>query len=39
MTITMTSEAREFRETQALEHMTDEERAKYHKPEEAEGAD
>ena len=37
-TFTMTAEAREFRETQALEHMSDEERAKYHKPEEgAEG--
>ena len=34
-TFTMTAEAREFRETQALEHMTAEERAKYHKPEEA----
>lgn len=34
-TFTMTAEAREFRETQALEHMSAEERAKYHKPEEA----
>jgi DNA repair exonuclease SbcCD ATPase subunit len=33
-TFTMTAEAREFRETQALEHMSDEERAKFHKPEE-----
>jgi DNA repair exonuclease SbcCD ATPase subunit len=37
-TFTMTAEAREFRETQALEHMSTEDRAKYHKPEEpAEG--
>lgn len=34
-TFTMTAEAREFRETQALEHMSAEERAKYQKPEEA----
>jgi DNA repair exonuclease SbcCD ATPase subunit len=34
-TFTMTAEAREFRETQALEHMSAEERAKYHKPEQA----
>jgi hypothetical protein len=33
-TFTMTAEAREFRETQALEHMSDEDRAKFHKPEE-----
>jgi hypothetical protein len=32
-TFTMTAEAREFRETQALGHMSAEERAKYHKPE------
>lgn len=38
-TFTMTAEAREFRETQALEGMSAEERAKYHKPEEAEGED
>lgn len=36
-TFTMTAEAREFRETQALGHMSAEERAKYHKPEEPEG--
>jgi DNA repair exonuclease SbcCD ATPase subunit len=36
-TFTMTAEAREFRETQALQHMSVEERAKYHKPEEPEG--
>jgi hypothetical protein len=34
-TFTMTAEAREFRETQALEHMSAEERGKFHKPEEA----
>jgi hypothetical protein len=34
-TFTMTAEAREFRETQALQHMSVEERSKYHKPEEA----
>jgi hypothetical protein len=33
-TFTMTAEASEFRETQALEHMSAEERAKFHKPEE-----
>ena len=33
----MTAEAREFRETQALQQMSVEERAKYHKPEEPEG--
>ena len=38
-TFTMTAEAREFRETQALGHMSAEERAKYHKPEEPEGED
>ena len=36
-TFTMTAEAREFRETQALQQMSVEERAKYHKPEEPEG--
>ncbi len=33
-TFTMVSEAREYRETQALEHMSEQDRAKYHKPEE-----
>jgi hypothetical protein len=33
-TFTMASEAREYRETQALEHMSQQDRAKYHKPEE-----